>query len=78
MPESSAWRIHRARIAGLSRDRAPDDPELVGARRDLAACLLEGRVRDAMTGDHPLSSEQRAQLATLLMTPTGALVGADA
>jgi hypothetical protein len=31
------WTHHRARVAALSRDRAPDDPELLAARRDLAA-----------------------------------------
>ena len=32
----SSWTHHRARVAALSRDRAPDDPELLAARRDLA------------------------------------------
>lgn len=30
---SAESRHHRARIAALSRDRAPDDPEIVSARR---------------------------------------------
>jgi hypothetical protein len=37
------WTHHRARVAALSRDRAPDDPELLAARRDLAAAREAAR-----------------------------------
>jgi hypothetical protein len=33
---SAAARHHRARVAALSRDRAPDDTELTAARQGLA------------------------------------------
>jgi hypothetical protein len=64
MPET--WRTHRARIAGLSRDREPDDPELVEARRALTASLREERVRRAIAGEPALTAEQCARLAVEL------------
>lgn len=66
MSEPSTWRHHRARVGALSRDRAPDDPELVDARRDLAASVLEERVRSVLASDPPLSAGQRARIAALL------------
>lgn len=57
---------HRARIAGLSRDRAPDDPELVDARRDLRAQKLADHIARAVSEAPPLTDEQRARLAGLL------------
>jgi hypothetical protein len=30
-----SWTHHRARVAALTRDRSPDDPELVAARHEL-------------------------------------------
>ena len=68
MAETS-WRTHRARVGALSRDRSPSDPELVNARRDLAACVLEERVRRVMTDGPALTVEQRARIVALLQPP---------
>lgn len=70
MSKVITWQTLRGRVAGLSRDRAPDDPELVDARRDLAATVLEARVRRALDADPPLSAEQRNRIADLLLQST--------
>jgi len=57
---------HRARIGALSRDRKPDDPELVDARRALAEIKLAEHIDKALSGWPPLTDEQRAKLAELL------------
>ncbi len=73
---------HRARVAALSRDRAPDDPELVAARQaladarraeaaDLRAQRLAKAIRETVNAAPPLSIEQRRELASLLHTPGG-------
>jgi hypothetical protein len=62
----------RGRIAGLSR-RSPDDPELVDARRDLAAERLAEHIRKTVDGAPPLTAEQRDRLA-LLLRPTSPIV----
>ncbi len=78
----SQWKHHRARVAALSRDRAPDDPELVAARQaladarraeaaDLRAQRLAKAIRETVDGAPPLTDEQRARLAALLHTPAG-------
>lgn len=69
MPKVITWQKHRGRVAGLSRDRAPDDPELVEARRDLAAVVLEDRVRKVLTTGPPLTAAQRSRIADLLLNP---------
>lgn len=57
---------HRARIAALSRDRAADDPEIICARRDLAAARLADHVERVIADAPPLTGEQRAHIAALL------------
>jgi len=57
---------YRAKIAALSRSRTPDDPELVGARRDHRAARLEAYIRLAVDAAPPLTAEQRDRLAVLL------------
>ena len=42
----STWTHHRARVASLSRDREPDDPELLEARRELQAARFGDRIHD--------------------------------
>jgi hypothetical protein len=59
-----SWTHHRARVAALSRDRAPDDPELLAARRDLAEARLAARIDQA--GDL-LDPAGRARLAERLL-----------
>jgi hypothetical protein len=75
-----SWTHHRARYAALSRDRAPDDPELVAARQALAearqdpalrAERLAKAIRETVDAAPPLSDEQRTRLAALLNTPAG-------
>ena len=56
-------RHYRALIAALSRDRLPDDPELVAARQNFAAATLARAIRDKAP---ELSSAQRYQLVELL------------
>jgi hypothetical protein len=60
---SPAARHERARIAALTRSRDPDDPDLVAARRNLAADRLERHVRDAAA---QLTPAQRDRLTVLL------------
>ncbi|WP_219930992.1 hypothetical protein [Gordonia paraffinivorans] len=66
MALSAAAAHHRARIAALSRDRSADDPELVDARRDLAATRLEEHVAKVLATAPPLTQEQRGRIASLL------------
>ena len=63
---SHTWTHHRAKVAALSRDRSPDDPDLVDARRDLRAARLEDYIRRTVEAAPPLSAEQRDRLAVLL------------
>ena len=60
------WTHHRARVAALSRDRAPNDPDLQGARRDLRASMLAEHVAKVVAQAPPLSPAQRDRIAVLL------------
>jgi hypothetical protein len=62
----SGWTHERARVASLSRSRTPDDPELVGARRDLRAARAEDYVKQLVDGAPKLSKAQLDRLALLL------------
>lgn len=64
------WTHYRAQVAALSRDRAPDDPELIEARRNLRAVRLADHVEKALADDPPLTTDQRLSIARLL---TGAV-----
>ena len=66
MALSSASAHHRARIAALSRDRAPNDPELVKARGDLKAQQLADHIDKVMAGWPPLTDAQLDRIAALL------------
>jgi hypothetical protein len=57
---------YRGRIAGLSRDRAPDDPELVEARSLHAEARIAEFVKKTLAEAPPLSDQQRVALAELL------------
>ena len=45
---------HRGRVAGLSRDRKPNDPDLLAARRDLKAELLAKYIEKTVASAPPL------------------------
>lgn len=60
------WTHHRAKVAALSRDRSPQDPALLDARRNLKASRLEDYIRRTVDEAPPLTSEQRDRLAVLL------------
>jgi hypothetical protein len=62
----SGWTHERARVASLSRSRNPDDPELIGARRDLRAARAEDYIKKLVDAAPPLTSEQKDRLALLL------------
>lgn len=67
MPKAPSRRISEAgRVAALTRSRPTHDPDLVAARRNLAAAKLEEHIRKAVAGAPPLSAEQREELASLL------------
>lgn len=66
----STWTQQRAKVAGLSRDRTSDDPELIAARRDLRAVRLEDYVRKAVESLPPLTPDQLRRIAVLLL-PSG-------
>lgn len=66
VPKSPVVAHHRARVGALSRDRAPDDPEFVGARRDLAEANIAAYIERVLAEAPPLSDEQRTRLAELL------------
>lgn len=67
MPHTvTAWASPRARVAALARDRAPDDPELIAARRELAESPVTAYVSALVDGFPPLTAEQRDRIAGLL------------
>jgi hypothetical protein len=57
---------HRAQFAALCRDRAPDDPVLIKARRSLRAQRLADHVDRVLSEWPPLSDAQRDRIASLL------------
>ena len=56
----------RGRIGSLSRSRPSDDPELLDAKRGLAAAKITDYILKVLAEAPPLSDEQRANLAELL------------
>lgn len=56
----------RARVAALSRSRTSTDPELIEARRDLAASTLSKVIQKTVESAPPLSDEQVEHLTGLL------------
>jgi hypothetical protein len=65
-----SWTAERARVASLTRSRKPDDPELLAARRNLAAARLAARIEEYVAGvvaaAPDLTPAQRDKLAMLL------------
>lgn len=56
----------RAKHNGLKKAHGPDAPQVLDARRDLAAARLEDYITRTVDAAPPLSSEQRDKLALLL------------
>lgn len=56
----------RGKVASLTRSREPDDPDLLDARRTLAAANLEDYVSRVVDAAPPLTPEQASQIAALL------------
>jgi hypothetical protein len=72
----SSWTAERARVASLTRSRTPNDPELLTARRNLAAARLANRIEEYVAGivaaAPDLTPAQRDKLAMLLSGGQGA------
>lgn len=66
----------RARVAALTRSRTPDDPELVDARRNLAAERLAAYIEKTVSAAPPLSDAQRLRLTDLLRPHRSAAIAA--
>lgn len=56
----------RARVAGLTARRRPNDPELLSARRDYAAQRLADFIAETTAKAPALTAEQRDRLVALL------------
>ena len=65
-PRRARWLSERARVAALTRDRAPDDPDLIDARRQLRYLRLHEHIDKILESAPPLTDEQRDALASLL------------
>jgi hypothetical protein len=60
------WTHDRARVAALSRDRKPNDPDLLAAKRDLAESRAEEYIKKVVAQAPALTEDQRSRLAALL------------
>jgi hypothetical protein len=67
-----SWTAARASVAGLSRSRPPDDPDLVAARLELRTERAAEYIRGLVDQAPPLTDAQRAKLAALLAPAHGA------
>lgn len=56
----------RGLAAALTRSRSADDPDLVNARRDLAAAKISDYIQRVVSDAPQLTDEQRARCASLL------------
>ena len=65
MSINTQWRKHRAEIAALSRDRKPDDPELIAARRNLYIAQFE-RYALLATENAPLTVAQAHRICRII------------
>jgi len=63
---SPACAHERARIGALSRSRTNDDPELVEARRNLAALRLQEHVEKIIADWPPLTDQQIDRVVVIL------------
>jgi hypothetical protein len=61
----------RGRLNSLQRYRKPDDPDIAAARLQLREANLVDAIRREANTAPPFSTEQRARLAALLLSPGG-------
>lgn len=61
-----SWTTERARIAGMTRSRPADDPDLLAARQNFKALRLEDHIRRVVSEAPPLTDAQRDRIATIL------------
>lgn len=61
-----SWTAERARIAGMTRSRPADDPDLLAARQNFKALRLEDHIRRVVSEAPPLTDAQRDRIATIL------------
>ncbi len=71
MTTPSSSTRERGRHNALLRYRPADDPEVIEARRALKAARAADYVRELVENAPPLSLEQRARLAVLLLPSDG-------
>lgn len=78
------WTHYRALVASLSRDRKPDDPELLEARAKLQAARhrseseqLVDSIRRAVEATPPLPEDAKRRIAAIL-TRSASRSGGDA
>ncbi len=62
----STYSQARGRYAGLTRDRAPDDSDLLEARRVMHEERLVVAIKQALAKAPPLNDELRARIIALL------------
>jgi hypothetical protein len=62
-----SWTHDRARVAALSRDRKPTDPDLLAAKRDLRASRDEEYVKRLVAEAPALTEDQRSRIAAALL-----------
>jgi hypothetical protein len=63
------WTHYRAQVAALSRDRSANDPDLLGARRNLVTERLANEIQSSCEKAPPLLPEQRRRLISLFLSP---------
>lgn len=68
LPEARRQEVRskHSQVAALSRSRKPDDPDLIAARRDLAAEKTAAFIKKVVAQAPPFTPEQVAQLRVLL------------
>jgi len=58
--------VSRARVAAFTRSRSADDPDLIEARRSLAAANIAAYIRKVVDAAPRLTDEQTESLAGIL------------
>jgi hypothetical protein len=61
----------RGQVAASKRHYGADDPRSTEAARELREAMLAEQIKKVVDSAPPLSSEQRARLAVLLLAPSG-------